>query len=75
MILQGKLLATQMSKGVFLQLGGDIEEAARISGAGWLRTYITIWIPLLMPMLVMLGVFNFVLAANATSIIILLSDP
>ena len=72
-ILQGKLLATQMSKGVFLQLGGDIEEAARISGAGWLRTYITIWIPLLMPMLVMLGVFNFVLAANTTSSIILLS--
>ena len=72
-VLQGKLLSTQMSKGVILQLGADLEEAARVSGAGWVRTYLKIWLPLLLPMMIMIGIFNFVLAANTTSSIILLA--
>ena len=36
-------------KGVFVQVGADMEEAARVSGAGWMRTYFQIWLPLLMP--------------------------
>ncbi len=72
-VLQGKLLSTQMSKGVILQLGADLEESARVSGAGWLRTYLKIWLPLLLPMMIMIGIFNFVLAANTTSSIILLA--
>ena len=72
-VLQGKLLSTQMSKGVILQLGADLEESARVSGAGWVRTYLKIWLPLLLPMMIMIGIFNFVLAANTTSSIILLA--
>jgi iron(III) transport system permease protein len=72
-ILQGKLTSTQLIKGVFMQLGAELEEAARISGAGWVYTYVRIWLPLIRPTLVMLGVFNFVIAANTTSSIILLA--
>lgn len=73
MILQGKLTSTQLVKGVMMQLGSDLEEAARISGAGWIYTYFRIWLPLIRPTLLVLGVYHFVLAANTTSSIILLA--
>ena len=73
-IMQGKLTSTQMIKGVFLQMGADLEEAARVAGAGWWRAYFRIWVPLLMPTLVLIGTFNFVIAAGTTSSIILLAD-
>jgi len=61
-------------KGVLVQVGADMEEAARVSGAGWLRTYLRIWLPLLMPSLILLAVMNFVGAAGATGSIILLAS-
>jgi iron(III) transport system permease protein len=61
-------------KGVLVQVGADMEEAARVSGASWLRTYFRIWLPLLMPTLMLLAVMNFVSAAGATSSIILLAS-
>ena len=73
-ILQGKLTSTQLIKGVYLQMGADMEEAARIAGAGWVRTYVKIWIPLIMPTLILIGVLNFVIAAGATASIILLAS-
>ena len=72
-ILQGNTTGTQMSKVVIVQMGQDMEDQARVSGAGWLRTYFRIWIPLLMPTLILLGTLNFVIAANTTSSIILLA--
>ena len=73
-VLQGNTLTTNISKASFVQIGQDMEEAARVSGAGWFRTYFRIWIPLLAPTLVLLGTFNFVIAAGATSQIILLAS-
>lgn len=73
-ILQGKLTSTQLFKGVYLQVGEELEEASRLSGAGWWRTYFRIWLPLIMPMLVLVGTFNFVLSAQATASIILLAS-
>jgi iron(III) transport system permease protein len=61
-------------KGVLVQVGADMEEAARVSGAGWLRTYVMIWLPILTPSLILLAVMNFVSAAGATSSIILLAS-
>jgi iron(III) transport system permease protein len=72
-ILQGNTTGVNISKGVIVQVGNDIEEAARVSGAGWVRTYFRIWLPILMPTLVLLGTINFVLAAGATSSIILVA--
>jgi len=73
-ILQGKTTGVNIMKGVLVQVGADMEEAARVSGAGWIRTYFRIWLPLLMPTMVLLAVMNFVSAAGATSSIILLAS-
>jgi iron(III) transport system permease protein len=73
-LLQGKTTGVNIMKGVLVQVGADMEEAARVSGAGWLRTYCRIWLPLLMPTLILLAVMNFVSAAGATSSIILLAS-
>ena len=73
-ILQGKTTGVNIMKGMLVQVGADMEEAARVSGAGWLRTYFRIWLPLLMPSLILLAVMNFVSAAGATSSIILLAS-
>jgi iron(III) transport system permease protein len=72
-ILAGKTTGTQLSKSVFLQIGADMEEAARVSGAGSVRTFFKIWIPLLLPTLILLGTLNFIGAATTTSSIILLA--
>lgn len=73
-ILQGKLTSIQMFKSVFLQMGEDMEEAARIAGAGWWYTYFKIWLPLIAPTLVLMGVLNFVIAAGSTGSVILLAS-
>jgi iron(III) transport system permease protein len=73
-ILQGKTTGVNIMKGVLVQVGSDMEEAARVSGAGWIRTYIRIWLPLLTPTLILLAVMNFVNAAGAASSIILLAS-
>jgi len=72
-ILQGNTYGVNIMKGVFVQVGADMEEAARVSGAGWVRTYFRIWLPLLMPTMILLAVMNFVNAAGATRSIILLA--
>jgi iron(III) transport system permease protein len=73
-VMQGNTTGVNILKGVFVQVGQDMEDAARVSGAGWIRTYFQIWIPLLMPMLVLLAVINFTSAATATSSVILLAS-
>ena len=73
-VIQGKTLGVNMSKAVFVQIGQDMEESARIAGAGWFRAFFSIWIPLLMPTLVLLGVMNFTYAASTTSSIILIAS-
>ncbi|MDH3444656.1 MAG: ABC transporter permease subunit, partial [Deltaproteobacteria bacterium] len=73
-IIQGNTTGTNIFKGVLVQVGKDMEEQARISGAGWLRTYFRVWIPLLMPTWILIATLNFVVAANTTSSIILIAD-
>ena len=72
-LLAGKTTGTQMLKSVFLQMGADMEEAARVSGSGYIRTFFKIWVPLLLPTLILLGTLHFVAAATTTSSIILLA--
>ena len=38
-VMGGVTLATQIFKTAFLQLSAELEEGARMSGAGWVRTY------------------------------------
>ena len=73
-VMQGKLTSTQLLKGAYLQIGSEMEEAARVSGAGWWRTYLRVWVPLIMPTMVLIGVMNFTIASGTTASIILLSS-
>jgi iron(III) transport system permease protein len=73
-IISGNTTGTNLFKGVMVQLGKDMEEAARVSGAGWLRTYFKVVIPVLMPTMILIGTLNFVQAAGATASIILLAS-
>ena len=73
-ILQGNTTGVNITKGALVQVGFDMEEAARVSGAGWVRTYFRIWLPVLSPTMILLGTLNFVSAAGATSSVILLAS-
>ena len=73
-IISGNTTGTNIFKGVLVQLGADLEEASRVSGAGWWRTYTRIVIPVLMPTMILIGMLNFISAASTTSSIILLAS-
>ena len=73
-IISGNTTGTNVFKGVMVQLGQDMEEAARVSGAGWLRTYFRVVIPVLMPTMILIGTLNFTSAASTTSSIILIAS-
>ena len=73
-LIAGNTTGTNIFKGVMLQLGNDVEEAGRVSGAGWFNTYFRIVVPLLMPTMVLIGMLNFIAAASTTSSIILLAS-
>ena len=73
-IISGNTTGTNIFKTVLVQLGADLEEASRVSGAGWITTYFKIVIPVLMPTMVLIGMLNFISAANTTSNIVLLAS-
>jgi len=50
-----------------VQIGSDMEEASLIAGANWWATYRRITLALMMPILVLVGVMNFILAARDIS--------
>lgn len=72
-ILGGVTLATQVLKSNFVQLGDQLEEASRMSGAGFWRTYVRIVVPLMAQTLVLTAVLKFLFAARNASTVILLS--
>jgi iron(III) transport system permease protein len=66
-------LGTQIIKTNLLQISSDMEEASLASGASWWLTYRRIVLPLMTPVLVLVGVVNFVAAARDISHIVLLA--
>ncbi len=72
-VLGGVTLATQVLKSNFIQLGNELEEASRMSGAGFWRTYFKVVLPLMAQTMVLIGVLKFMFAAQHTSSIILLA--
>jgi len=72
LILADSPVATQAFKAGFLQLGADLEEAARVSGASWWSTYRRILLPLLAPIATAVGLMNFGSALTSISTPVLL---
>ena len=72
LILADSPVATQAFKAGFLQLGGDLEEAARVSGGSWWATYRRILLPLLAPIATAVGLMSFGSALTSISTPVLL---
>jgi iron(III) transport system permease protein len=72
-VISSMPLGTQIIKTNLLQISSDMEEASLASGASWWLTYRRIVLPLMTPVLVLVGVVNFVAAARDISHIVLLA--
>lgn len=65
-------LSSQFFKTSLMQLGRDVEEAARTCGANWLRMYWKIVVPMLAPTAVTVGLITFLTAIYDISTPVLL---
>lgn len=72
LLLGDSPVTTQAFRAGFLQLGADLEEAARVTGASWWYTYRKILLPLLAPIAGAVGLINFGGALTSISTPVLL---
>jgi iron(III) transport system permease protein len=72
LILADSPVTTQAFKAGLLQLGADLEEAARVSGASWFYTYRRVLLPLVSPIAAAVGLMNFGSALTSISTPVLL---
>lgn len=61
-------------KAALVQLGSELEDASRMSGAGYVKTIFKVIMPLVSQTTVLLAVLSFMFSAQATSSIILLAS-
>jgi iron(III) transport system permease protein len=73
LVLGGVTLSTQILKANFVQLGKELEESSRMSGAGFWRTYFQVVFPLMAQTMVLVAVLKFTFASQNSSSIILLA--
>jgi iron(III) transport system permease protein len=66
--------SVQMLKANLLQLGPELEEASRASGAAWVYTFRRILVPLMAPMLAAVGILVFASASRTASHVALLAS-
>lgn len=66
-------VGVQMFRTTFIQIGQDIEEAARISGGSWLHAYRHVLLPIMAPTVVTVALVTFVAAVRDISRIVLLA--
>ncbi len=71
--ISGMPLGVQVIKSFLMQLGDELEEASRVSGASWFETYRRILLPLLFPCLIIVGLLEFISAARNISTVVLLA--
>ncbi len=73
MVIKSMPFGTQLIKSVMLQLGSELEEASRITGASSFYTYRRILFPLLFPALLTVGLVAFISAARDIGTVVLLA--
>lgn len=71
-IIRGAPISTQFFRAGLMQIGPEVEEAARTSGAGWLRMYWRVVLPLLAPTAVTVFLITFLTAIYDISTPVLL---
>ncbi|HEV8344215.1 MAG TPA: iron ABC transporter permease [Candidatus Binatia bacterium] len=75
LILKDMPLGAQMIRAAFLQVGGELEQASRVVGAGSFTTFRRITMPLVAPMLVSVFILVFMSSVRDISTPILLAFP
>jgi len=73
-VISGLTVGVQIIKSNMIQLGTELEEASRVSGASWFRTMRKVVMPPLAPVLMLVATFAFVAASRDVSNIILLAS-
>ncbi len=59
-VISSMTLGTQIIKSNMMQLGNELEEASRVTGATWWHTFTRVVLPILIPVLLLVGVINFI---------------
>jgi iron(III) transport system permease protein len=63
-VITGMTFGTQILKGNLMQLSKDLEDASRVVGASWLRTFWRVVIPIIIPTVLLVGTTSFITAAR-----------
>jgi iron(III) transport system permease protein len=71
--LTSMTLGTQVMKSNLLLVGKDVEEAGRVVGGTWPKTFVRVMVPLMLPAMVVVAVMVFSQTIRQVSTIILLS--
>lgn len=72
-VVSSMTLGTQIIKSNMMQLGHELEEASRIAGGTWISTFIRIVLPIMIPILLLVGVMNFIGAARDVASVALIA--
>jgi iron(III) transport system permease protein len=68
-------LGAQMLKTSFMQISDELEQASRVCGANWLKTYRYVVLPLIAPMVLSVFILLFINSLRDISTTILLTSP
>jgi iron(III) transport system permease protein len=63
-VISGMTFGTQILKSNLLQLSKDLEDASRVVGATWQRTFCQVVIPIIVPTVLLVGTTSFITAAR-----------
>src|SRR5262245_8597822 len=74
-VARGLPVGSRFFTATMVQIGAELEESARIHGASWLRTFLSIWIPLLRPAVLGAWILLFVIAVRVLDLAILFAGP
>jgi iron(III) transport system permease protein len=72
-VISTMTLGVQIIKSHLVQFSFELEEAAKIGGGGWWHVYQHVILPLLMPVLLLVGAVSFISAARNVSTVALLA--
>ena len=63
-VVSSMTLGTQIIKSNMMQLGPELEEASRVTGGTWWHTFTRVVLPIMVPVMLLVGVMNFISAAR-----------
>ena len=75
MIINQMPVGVRIMDGSMIQIGRELEESARVSGASWLYTFRRVLMPLLSPTFTATAIIIFLTAIREISLVVLLYSP